>query len=328
MSYGSDESSFPGKYESFLEKLVSGQHINSPVYSLWLNDLNDRNGAILFGGIDTEKFSGTLSSTPVQKQDDGHYSGFWVSLSSLGFSGKGLANLKMPVLLDSGSTFTHLPKGILDPIVASYDGWWDNTTGLYIANCSLLHSEEFLEFEFASESETPESNGPTIRVALSELIFDKDMVMGKSWTNASSSIENCVFALLPSQQKVLGDSFLRSAYVVHDLKNNKIGLAQACPNSTTSSIVEIQANATTIPTLLGRHDSSCSSIVIASDSGDRWMFYGGISIALLLLGLVIACGYYYIKTRCHWYKGVRPVEDEERNLIEESITLEDLQGDD
>ena len=42
-----------------------------------------------------------------------------------------------------------------------------------------------------------------------------------------------------SSTPVLGDTFLRSAYVVYDLHNNEISLAQTNFNSTGSNIMEI-----------------------------------------------------------------------------------------
>lgn len=46
---------------------------------------------------------------------------------------------------------------------------------------------------------------------------------------------------------LLGDTFLRSAYVVYDLKHQQIGLAQAKLNSTETNIIEIKAGDKTIP---------------------------------------------------------------------------------
>jgi hypothetical protein len=50
---------------------------------------------------------------------------------------------------------------------------------------------------------------------------------------------------------LLGDFFLRSAYVVYDLTNNRIGIAQSNLNSTTSNIVEVPAGAASIPQSTG-----------------------------------------------------------------------------
>lgn len=53
----------------------------------------------------------------------------------------------------------------------------------------------------------------------------------------------CEFGLMSSGTGdiALGDSFLRSAYVVYDLTNKQIGLAQTVFNETLSNIVEIDS---------------------------------------------------------------------------------------
>jgi hypothetical protein len=46
---------------------------------------------------------------------------------------------------------------------------------------------------------------------------------------------------------VLGDTFLRSAYVVYDLSNNQISLAQTDFNATDSSVKEIASGSSGVP---------------------------------------------------------------------------------
>jgi hypothetical protein len=50
---------------------------------------------------------------------------------------------------------------------------------------------------------------------------------------------------------VLGDTFLRSAYVVYDLENNEISIAQTNFNATTENIQEIQKGADGVPNATG-----------------------------------------------------------------------------
>ena len=55
---------------------------------------------------------------------------------------------------------------------------------------------------------------------------------------------NCVFGILPvsdigGSTAVIGDSVLRSAYVVYDLQSHQIALAQTVLNATGDNIVEI-----------------------------------------------------------------------------------------
>jgi len=50
---------------------------------------------------------------------------------------------------------------------------------------------------------------------------------------------------------VLGDTFLRSAYVVYDLSNNEISLAQTNFNATKSNVMEIQSGSAGVPNATG-----------------------------------------------------------------------------
>lgn len=59
----------------------------------------------------------------------------------------------------------------------------------------------------------------------------------------------CILGVGPAGNSVsvLGDTFLRSAYVVYDLANNEISLAQTNFNATTENIQEIQSGAGGVP---------------------------------------------------------------------------------
>ena len=50
---------------------------------------------------------------------------------------------------------------------------------------------------------------------------------------------------------MLGDTFLRSAYVVYDLSNNQISLAQTDFNATKSNVMEIQSGTSGVPDATG-----------------------------------------------------------------------------
>lgn len=65
---------------------------------------------------------------------------------------------------------------------------------------------------------------------------------------------------------LLGDFFLRSAYVVYDLTNNRIGIAQSNYNSSKSNIVEVPSGAASIPQITGASPSSTGSAITSSTS--------------------------------------------------------------
>lgn len=76
-------------YPNLMEQLVDVGLTNSMLYSLHLDDIHDTSGSILFGGIDTEKYYGTLYSMPVNQDANGNYTAFNVTLASISFSSNG-----------------------------------------------------------------------------------------------------------------------------------------------------------------------------------------------------------------------------------------------
>ena len=102
-----------------------------------------------------------------------------------------------------------------------------------IVPCSLADDDLTFTFTFGGPS------GASINVALSELVVPLLTTDGSAPTIGGE--EACTFAVESAGQDpiLFGDSFLRSAYVVYDLENNMIGLAQTNFNSGSSNIKEI-----------------------------------------------------------------------------------------
>jgi hypothetical protein len=100
----------------------------------------------------------------------------------------------------------------------------------------------------------------TILVPINELVFDLTglFVIPPNITFPNLLFKSvCAFGIMfnlqppPYSTTILGDTFLRSSYMVYDLKNNLIGIVQTNFNSTISNAVEFQANATGIPDVKG-----------------------------------------------------------------------------
>lgn len=203
-------------------------------------------GSILFGGLDTAKFTAPLIVLPVQKGPNGTYTDFTVTLSALTFSdpsGKAQYsqdNLTLPVILDSGTTDTYLPDPIASDILTGV-GAINNQDYGYIVPCTLSASPDTFSFSFGGPG------GPTIKVPFAQFVtpvFNQD---GSQPTFRNGGAKVCTWGLLPSgdpsQPILLGDTFLRSAYVVYDLTNNQIGMAQTDFNATGTNVVEISGSA-------------------------------------------------------------------------------------
>src|SRR3984957_10006199 len=94
-------------YPNLPAAMVDAGLIQSNAYSLWLNDLDAGTGQILFGGVNTAKYSGSLETVPII-QEYGAYYEFIIALTGLSISGSSSmsssSSLPAPVLLDSGSS--------------------------------------------------------------------------------------------------------------------------------------------------------------------------------------------------------------------------------
>lgn len=91
--------------------------------------------------------------------------------------------------------------------------------------------------------------GATITVTMSELVLPTVVTTFTDGPNKGQ--EACVFAIRAprssSERLILGDSFLRSAYVVFDLINNEAALAQTKFNVTDSNVVAFASLGATVP---------------------------------------------------------------------------------
>lgn len=226
-------------YDNLPAQMVADGLIHSNAYSLWLNDLDSNTGSVLFGGVDTQQYTGNLQTLPIQSES-GTYAEFLITLTSLGLGNTTVAgDLALAVLLDSGSSLTYLPDTVVNTIYGQVGAQYDDSAGVAYVPCSLANSQTNLTFTFSS---------PTITVAMDELVLDMILTSGQRPT-FSDGATACLFGVAPAGAgtNVLGDTFLRSAYVVFDLDNNAISLAQTRPNATASSVREITTGPHAVP---------------------------------------------------------------------------------
>jgi hypothetical protein len=214
--------------------LVQNQDINTNAYSLWLNDLSASTGSILFGGINTAKFQGELYTLPIIPEN-GVYAEFIIALTDIGANGEKdniASNQEIPVLLDSGSSLMYLPDTIAQTIFTAVNAQYSEEQGAAFVDCALRYAEGSIDFTFT---------GPTISVKLDELVIVAGIDNGEPV---------CILGIAPAGRStaVLGDTFLRSAYVVYDMHNNEISLAPTNFNvtSTDDDVLEI-TNSTSNP---------------------------------------------------------------------------------
>ncbi|OBT67766.1 hypothetical protein VE03_03508 [Pseudogymnoascus sp. 23342-1-I1] len=264
-------------YPNIIDQMVEQGLINTRAYSLWLDDLAATTGQILFGGIDTAKYDGTLSILPTLGASGKKPTSFAVALGgiSVGHKGKMTSltspSFAIPVILDSGTTHTLLPKTVVTAIVNGL-GAYDFTTeiGAILADCGLrtVNPDFIFGYKFGNST-----TGPTINVNLSELILDfpgLDQSLVKESFSEWDSV--CYLAIADSSTVtdepiyLLGDTFLRSAYVVYDIDNDQIAIAQSNFNSETNKVVEITAGMK-IVSVEGQPDNLAKATTSTGESG-------------------------------------------------------------
>ena len=231
-------------YDNVPQAMVSKGLIRSNAYSLWLDDLESSTGSIMFGGVDTDKFQGQLQTLPIQ-QTFGRFREFMITLTQMSLSLNGRSqdittNLPTPVLLDSGSSLSYLPDSLVQGLYSTLRVQYIPQVGAGFIPCAMASSSNSLSFTFTT---------PTIEVPLSELVIDPGTDSDGNEQTFSNGEKACIFGIAPSDgsTSVLGDTFIRSAYLVYDIANNEISMAQTNFNSTSSQILEIGTGSDSVP---------------------------------------------------------------------------------
>lgn len=277
VGYALNEASTDKIYPNLPVNMQQEGLISTVAYSLWLNDLDASTGNILFGGIDTKKYQGDLTRIKVYEDPRTKaFTSFIVALTSLeAASNSGSDELSsqefpVPVVLDSGTTLSYLPTDLATEIWKEVGAVYMDEVGSALIPCSRANTAGHFAFGFAGVG------GPAINVTMDELVLP--LTSGDEQPTFPSGqyegLEACNFGIqnLSSTPYLLGDTFLRSAYVVYDLVNNEIGLAPTDFNATESNIVPFESKGAPIPSATAA--PSQDSIQSASSSTSSTSTYG------------------------------------------------------
>lgn len=189
------------RYRNFIDELEAQGVTETKAFSLALGSKDEQEGVVIFGGLDTGKFTGALSTLPIipAAESPDQVPRYWVNLTSLSLtppSGetKVYENTTMAVFLDSGATLTLLPTKLANSIAADFGAEATDANGFYPVSCALNDMPGTLNFAF---------NGVTIRVPYSEVVRELQTGFGTQ----------CYLGISPSDDfLLLGDTMLRSAY--------------------------------------------------------------------------------------------------------------------
>lgn len=223
-------------YANLPEALVNSGAIKSAAYSLWLNKYSGT-GNLLFGGVNKAQYTGELQTVPVLPVY-GQYRSLDIALTDISVKGTSgtksyTTGLPLAVSLDNGSPLIALPQEVLDPIFKEVGAGYSSKADAAYIPCDQANADYNVTFSFS---------GATVTIPLSELVFAE-------YTETGFPDNACLFGLSYSQPGVnlMGDPFLRGAYVVYDLANNEISLANANYNGGKDDILEIGTGTAAVP---------------------------------------------------------------------------------
>ncbi|KAI9469822.1 MAG: aspartic peptidase domain-containing protein [Benjaminiella poitrasii] len=223
-------------YDPFVFNLARQNLIPKPVFSISLGQEQ-----MILGGVDEKLYDGELLYVPVNqnvnpKTNEPDYTFWSVRMSNIVLLGDGSnkntttslldtsSDGNQTVILDTGTTLSYLNKNLTDQIVR-----WatqkdslslDLSTNMYSVDCSLTEDNRTIAFLF------PSSDNQAVRfeVPLKDLVLSND-----------GSSSQCTFGITYDFNQentfVFGGTVLRSAYVVFDMGQKRVGLASSIQSS-------------------------------------------------------------------------------------------------
>lgn len=201
------------EYPNFIDSLYLQGHTNTRAFSVALgNKDHDNGGTLIFGGIDTKRFTGDLVKIPILGPQMGERMWrYWINLDNIAFTTdsntKTYMSNDLPIVLDSGSSLSYLPNDVVTAMGNDLNGRYDQASNLWQVPCAAAETANTMDFTFDSV---------TIRVPMYEFIWE---AIGNVCILGAVGIADDDVA-------ILGDSMMRAGYFVFDQDNQAIHMAQ------------------------------------------------------------------------------------------------------
>lgn len=243
---------------TFLEGLVQAGAIPSRLYSIYMNTL-DRYGSILFGGVDTDKYKGpltTLNLLPARytgKVDDFNLCLEEIKMQPFNEPSQTILRStnesRYETSIDTGTPDWWIPTSAYQEVLKYAGGeppkgvWAEVSSRHRVRPCSEvargIANTTYFEITFAGNG----SNTARLRLELADLfspVTEKD---------GSAAIDGtgqplCFLRVLPSDSVndlLTSSSVMRAGYWIFDLDNGQISLAQANLGANSSNVVQVEA---------------------------------------------------------------------------------------
>lgn len=250
------------QYKPIVMTMYEQRLIQQPLFSIYLNNKEATHGEILFGGIDPHHYQGNLIYLPVvplqtirMKKGNQPIYAHWAlhsqsisiiqssSYSSFNNDNQQLQQYKYffhkksLFVFDTGSTYTYLPRDLVQSILKAISNdptqplIYNKQLGAYEVHCHHDQSSSIqLDFPIPFHLRNNKNNNSNMKSSLVSVdIPISNLIL-------PISKRKCIFGIVPIDQDeldpgydshmyIIGDSVLRSLYLVFDFGKKQIGLA-------------------------------------------------------------------------------------------------------
>lgn len=254
---------------TFVEGLVQAGAISSRLYSIYLNTL-DQYGSILFGGIDTKKYEGRLTtlnllrSRNTRKVDNVNLYLKEIKIKPYNESYQTIVSstndTKLTTLIDTGASVWTLPLSAYYQVVRyaraepSKGIWPAIPETALVRPCSevardIANTTHF-EITFAGNG----SNTALLRFQLADLFSPVTTNDGSAATDGTGR-PMCWLRVAPQlgTHYLTGNPVMRAGYWVFDLDNGQLSLAQAHLGANASEVVQVEAGTNGLEKAVNNH---------------------------------------------------------------------------
>ncbi|KAM6159373.1 pepsin A [Rhynchocyon petersi] len=174
------------------------------LFSVYLSS-NDQSGSVvMFGGIDSSYYTGTLNWVPLSSE------GYWqITVDSITMNGESIAcSGSCQAIVDTGTSLLSGPTNAIANI-QSYIGASQNSNGQMVVSCSAINNLPDIVFTI---------NGVQYPLPPSAYIL-------QSQQGCISGFQGMNIPTESGELWILGDVFIRQYFAVFDRANNQVGLA-------------------------------------------------------------------------------------------------------
>jgi Eukaryotic aspartyl protease len=202
---------------TFLDNLYSQGSISTEVLGVSFrpeagSDTGDTNGELTLGGIDSTKYSGSI--TYFSKLTSGTASAYWgISIASFTYGTTTLASSASGIV-DTGTTLIYIPTTAYNKFLTATGGKTDSSSGLAVFTTKPA-SNFGIKFGSTTYTLTP---AQYLVPAAQYSVFGLSSTKYYAWINDGGS---------SGVNTIIGQKFLEYYYSVYDTTNSRIGFATA-----------------------------------------------------------------------------------------------------